>query len=844
MVNARKVFSSSTKLVLTQGVHEVKIKSFIAIRHAKHVCITGTNHVEFQSVNISYTTLQWTQPESVIQCSRSARFGFLFQNVSDLTISKITITGCGGWLDITPLQNILGPSIVGTLFLANVRDVYMDTVSVQETLPGFGLVAINILGNSTIKHCSFLFNNKVALQYLALNPRPLGGNALFVFTDSADCGQSNYPHNLSIITTMFISGLKESVPIDKSYWHPPALRGGPGLSIVIASCILNLNITVNDIVAAFNMAMQSSGVNLWISMFMAARNVSIKIMQAKLFNALPITRDLATVGITYNLKIPQDNISHTSICDCMASLSNGSKITLSDVDVSKNAGLGILVEEDSISSYRRHLLHSLSIDQCTVSDNSGDYARAIGMFVVQQGAETHVKIEVRKCIFHGNKATLQDKTTVLALSSAMALNNCVFSNNLNTALHITGHSAITLEGNITFCSNTGWYGGAILIDGHQSFVFLKPHTHIQFIGNTALVTGGVIHVSSRQESEIPDSDTTVFCFIQIDCVGTEFCSQVTFTNLTQVQSSLDLQMWFVNNTAGKAGSAIWGGSVEDCVLVHSQEYGYESQLVDMFQIEHHWSDHSYIASSPEHICYCSKKVLCTSESVSKLLLDSETITTFPGQVVSVSIGVIGQLNGYAPALIQAKTYPQSEVVLGQLQETQRIAEAKCTMLSFTMYTYMSPYSVLYEGMLELSIAFNGLDYPLDYFERTIPRDSINISITFMKCPVGFQHSPVSRSCACLQPLFKYIRNVSCDINTQTIWKATTVWINASYTTNDTQALAVHQHCPFDYCNPSKHRIDLRNPDQQCDHNRSGILCGSCKTGLSLTLGSLRCTKCS
>ena len=96
VVNASEVFSSSTRFILLQGVHEVKVKSFIEVIHAKRVCITGTNHVEFQSVNISYTTLQWIQPESAIRCSKSVRFGFISYKVSEITISKITITGCGG----------------------------------------------------------------------------------------------------------------------------------------------------------------------------------------------------------------------------------------------------------------------------------------------------------------------------------------------------------------------------------------------------------------------------------------------------------------------------------------------------------------------------------------------------------------------------------------------------------------------------------------------------------------------------------------------------------------------------------------------------------------------------
>ena len=109
------------------------------------------------------------------------------------------------------------------------------------------------------------------------------------------------------------------------------------------------------------------------------------------------------------------------------------------------------------------------------------------------------------------------------------------------------------------------------------------------------------------------------------------------------------------------------------------------------------------------------------------------------------------------------------------------------------------------------------------------------------CPLGFE---LQQSCTCLQQLLQLVNNASCDINTQTVERTATLWMNASYTGNNTQTLAVHQHCPFDYCDPNKLRVDLSSPDQQCAHNRSGILCGGCRTGLSLTLGSPKCRRCS
>ena len=66
--------------------------------------------------------------------------------------------------------------------------------------------------------------------------------------------------------------------------------------------------------------------------------------------------------------------------------------------------------------------------------------------------------------------------------------------------------------------------------------------------------------------------------------------------------------------------------------------------------------------------------------------------------------------------------------------------------------------------------------------------------------------------------------------------------------SDNQYL-VYRHCPLDYCKPPGARVEvnLNNPngsDAQCSDGRSGLLCGTCLPGLSLSLGSSRCLSCS
>ena len=60
-------------------------------------------------------------------------------------------------------------------------------------------------------------------------------------------------------------------------------------------------------------------------------------------------------------------------------------------------------------------------------------------------------------------------------------------------------------------------------------------------------------------------------------------------------------------------------------------------------------------------------------------------------------------------------------------------------------------------------------------------------------------------------------------------------------------LIFHDHCPFDFCLPNDVDINVTNlsieEDEQCAVGRTGVLCGACKEGLSLALGTSKCISC-
>ena len=61
--------------------------------------------------------------------------------------------------------------------------------------------------------------------------------------------------------------------------------------------------------------------------------------------------------------------------------------------------------------------------------------------------------------------------------------------------------------------------------------------------------------------------------------------------------------------------------------------------------------------------------------------------------------------------------------------------------------------------------------------------------------------------------------------------------------NQSRELILHPFCPFNYRVSKTVVFPLNDTDLQCAYNRSGLLCGACKTGFSLVLGTSQCEQC-
>ena len=117
--------------------------------------------------------------------------------------------------------------------------------------------------------------------------------------------------------------------------------------------------------------------------------------------------------------------------------------------------------------------------------------------------------------------------------------------------------------------------------------------------------------------------------------------------------------------------------------------------------------------------------------------------------------------------------------------------------------------------------------------------SVYINLTLLPCPEGFHLTGSRLGCDCVPALIT--NDIFCNFTHGIgyVYRNGTVWVD----TLEDNFILIQKRCPFQYCLPHLTGVDLRDPDTQCAMNHAGTLCGGCKKGLSLALGTNMCLSC-
>ena len=126
--------------------------SAVVIRDVTNMALIGSETTTTKSVQMDDgEVVDVTEPSTVIDC-HGCPTGFVFTNVSELSVKGITLIRCGGEFTESDVTKVSLTSYLSALTIVNVHNLTLDTVSFTNTTRNYGLIAINVLGKLTIRN--------------------------------------------------------------------------------------------------------------------------------------------------------------------------------------------------------------------------------------------------------------------------------------------------------------------------------------------------------------------------------------------------------------------------------------------------------------------------------------------------------------------------------------------------------------------------------------------------------------------------------------------------------------------------------------------------------------------
>ena len=763
--------------------------------------IEGLNNLQFvahvfggDGGNMTARSCGFSEQESdvtvTVNCSKQA--GFYFRSIANLTILGLRFTNCGYNTD-RKYQNAFLFHYVSNLF---VHDVAICNTS------GVGIYGYEVVGNSTISSSTISSSKRVS-QKRALS----SGNLHFYY----EYQKKNVTHhyNLTIADSEIISG-ENSKNFESNRSHAGGLFMYLKTTNAIHVLLLNVNMLGNSGYNGGNAAFDYIAIgNSWLSTILIC-NCRFYKGDAKGFGA-----GLYAVFVAdYDTKFISENATNNTL------IMNVTDSHFEDNSAGKvGAGVYMRLHENRLFT----TVASISFIGCHFTTNSiysttgrGGSAANIINFRIPDYIPHHLpqyRVSFDDCRFTGNRApkisqvSLGSSALYVEENAYMTLSNCVFLDNQNCSGLSAIHSNIMLQGEIEISNNTAVNGGGIVLCAN-SILHLTDSTNLTISHNNATRNGGGIFNEDDCLQAIPP------CFFQVDSI-----------------THLNVTVFLLNNTAQRAGSALYGGSIDHCYYYGSSYNSSKSKkkvFDDLFKISTlNPKDTSNISSNPIRVCFCQGsggKYNCSQRS--------KHYWVFPGAQLKVKLVVVGQRDGTVPGIVVAKI--DANIKLTHNEQNQIINTTKCTDLTYTVH---SSESVTQEGTNTTITLMTD-----NNFRNTSKGDTrIYIHVTIKPCPPGFNYE--DGTCECSKEL--KLSEISCNITKTAIEREEygPWWIGF----DSKNHVIYHKNCPFDYCVTKPVDIDVTMPstqDRQCTRGRTGILCGRCHANLSIVLGSTHCRDCS
>ena len=372
------------------------------------------------------------------------------------------------------------------------------------------------------------------------------------------------------------------------------------------------------------------------------------------------------------------------------------------------------------------------------------------------------------------------------LTHVVSIISCNFTNNTGSALRMS-QATVQFGGNILFANNLAEKGAAVFID-ESSQIAIMENSVVEIIGNTVAQLGGAIFIK-----------------LLFSCPY----RGVVFTALTNTST-----VSFINNSADKAGNSIYLSIPSSCDAVRDSvihKFNY-SQIPEL--------NGPPIATSPYKINLCSAS--CN---------DTRSICHVPNRIMlGQSIDINATVCDY----------------YGNVSETVQFC-VDCTNCNKT-YRLSNDRILVRSGLFDVTfLAIDSDSDVVDNINVTLSLSSVSsdehrqltatVSMELSSCYSGYVFDPSVQQCVCYDQS-KHI--IQCQQDHAEIKYG--YWFGIVDFPKRTVSL-----CPIYYCKYNTHTLTssgyYKLPEElndQCSSHRTGVACGECKSGYTLTYDTPNC----
>ena len=394
-------------------------------------------------------------------------------------------------------------------------------------------------------------------------------------------------------------------------------------------------------------------------------------------------------------------------------------------------------------------------------------------------------------------------------------------------------SVLELDGENDIQGNEDYYGGGIALHGNSQ-LWIRNGSQLNVSENHALVRGGGIFIHDPCTVVHLDACPCFFQFIGND--GRPLRN----TSINAFSASVILHRNTVRRISRARATMIFNSDIDNCALQGLPEISIKK---DLFQrvfgtVDPNNITEDEIASIPHSICNCSN----IDEALNCTAWEQDPLPSYPGQNLTLYVKLIGDMG------------ISTENVLYLKLEKSR--HAKGTKIYVPLILHST--HVLQSGCNKLTIPplpakDKNNDWVLQLMVPLLPERNQNIFLfehietKTLNCPTAYTlvNEASDYNCACYRLLTQ--KKVQCLLDVQKFVLPRNYWIGTEEEQegNSSAKVLLSINCPKVYCATANGRLNvsLNEPDEQCKHGRTGILCGQCPKGKSVKYNSFACTSC-